>query len=707
MSVNQIIDVVLSLKDKQNSLSPLNRIQTDVNDGDYQASSKYYLETKLTSEQEQLITYLMQHPGHIVLVQAGAGSGKTHALLTLAYRLRHNMKDQLCVTPREQLTIAIFKHDSLFYFRQCACTYTIASLFMSFLNVSKFMEYTSLEKNVVRTMTNVEYIHLVVTMMKKCKLLKYPPNHFFVIDEYTMVPKIFLFLFVFFAKKHKITLVVCGDKNQLPPIMDSIHSRVSSYNIIKRLCHKEINFTRNLRCLDPWYSRFLSFIAAFSSNANLDPFAYFIVALYFPTHLFRTRLPTDTFIGGHHSDITFDMHRSVTHTESPVSFYEYTDTSVSGAAEPINLPRVEEYYQNDEVGKFLPYLPLIVGQKYYYETYSEHSVVTLLEVRCVYPRINNITYTHIIEVIVKTKDGTIIHVPKSSCNKVLFNQHKSFLLQGVHNASETYGKKSLIALYNFPLYPTNMISVHMAQGRTITEQISFNFLHITYQGLYVCLSRLRNPTQVNRITIPTPTNYLVSVILAFPELIHMTSVQDFEFSHIMTKLTGCRLYNVPDANAMLMDIHLFFLPETTVDSKQRIYDRFRQESINWSSSAIIAPNQADFNKSTTLEFIIQHQDVLYASSCLESLDLKYWIYEFCRASMFDVEKIDVLSEIVSEVSTLKPNMICIKNVGEKILVASSRFQFELYNMYISNNNITVDWLINQLDKEINNKKGSL
>lgn len=288
----------------------------------------------------------------------------------------------------------------------------------------------------------------------------------------------------------------------------------------------------------------------------------------------------------------------------PLERYVQFDSKISG-------PKVE---------KFLPYLPLVIGGKYYVNRHSEYTIGTLVAINTVdgslIMKLNNI---HLI-------------VLKTANKNVIFEQHYDFLKEDMQGI-----------IYSYPIYPANFMSIHKCQGCTVTENLDLSIEQADYRGLYVALSRVKSADQIKRISIQNQASHLLSVIVNFPELIERNMVTAESLQRRMHD-SNYIFYNIKSLNIEEITnfaiLCMMFMQSDTTDKRVNI----RNDIIKRLTEAIAAnksidqnilkpPNNSYLIKDMNLTLvgkIYEFRNVFMALSCIEDTDRTIWLYEFIK-----------------------------------------------------------------------------
>jgi hypothetical protein len=288
----------------------------------------------------------------------------------------------------------------------------------------------------------------------------------------------------------------------------------------------------------------------------------------------------------------------------PLERYVQFDAKISG-------PKVE---------KFVPYLPLVIGGKYYVNRHSDYTIGTLVAINTVDGSL-----------ILKVNDVHLI-VVKETNKDVIFEQHYDFLKEDVQGS-----------IYSYPIYPANFMSIHKCQGCTVTDNLDLSIEQADYRGLYVALSRVKNADQIKRISIQNQASHLLSAIVNFPELIERNMVTAESLQRRMHD-SNYIFYNIKSLNMEEMTnfaiLCMMFMQSDTADKRANI----RNDIIKRLTETIAAnkcihqnilkpPNSNDLIKDINLTLVgkmYEFRNVFMALSCIEDTDRAIWLYEFIK-----------------------------------------------------------------------------
>lgn len=511
---------------------------------------------RLNSQQRKIFDYMMAHPRDMVVIQAGPGTGKTFTLKSIAFNAR-------CPS-----TVIIYKKDLLNKFTYCAHRYTVAKFFMQMFDLN-YYAYKALCDQIGSSMSPQEFIYAVMTLLNK---FQPPPalDGYMMIDEYTVIPKPLLIALLIILKEYKVGTIISGDCNQLQSIQSAQNNGISSFEIAQTFSDKTFFMDRNERCPDPKYNRVMKFISKLSSNKRLDKSAHALVASVFLGKLAASSEYNDVHLAGTHRELTRLVHMYVVNEEIPVEFYliktnvyeevddaplpeddnrtdmELIDTSVE-LGNGIIQPSIVTNYINDKMPKkFLPYLPLKIGAKYYVNELTEDCIGELIEI-------------HDNDKVLKVRmsDGTVSEVCKKNCSNMLNEMHLDAIKQRLRGG-----------VYNYPIYPINIMTMHKCQGCTMIDPLDINLGSTTYEGLYVAISRVTHPDGIRRIVIPNLLDHMFSAIINFPEHVN-PNFDDFTEELLLERFENYKYYKILETHKCLA-ILSEFINATTKEERIKL-----------------------------------------------------------------------------------------------------------------------------------------
>ncbi|ATY70179.1 DNAhel 2 [Tomelloso virus] len=560
-----------------------------------------YRECNLNSEQREIFDCIKEDPTRIILLQAGPGCGKSYTLKTIAYGIKNVKFDTI-----------IYKLDLLDSFKYNTRRFTVAKFVMRLLQIGYF-QYQALDRLLSQTISFYDFMLVITAMIKKSKLPNMLGGVVF-LDEYTVVSKPILLVTLMLLEYHKIGAIICGDRNQLQNIFNSRHAPLSSYKIASSFADKSFVLHKNERCSDKDYNDIIGYISQFSCNRRLDDFAFAMVSAIFLPQLIAPPNYYQVHLAGTHQELSTLAHTLVCNNRIPTEFYAIDRSkvrnpeTVSSTLLPtealLEYQRRIDRNEPPRVDKFLPYLPLMKGGRYFVNKHSEHSQGILKEI--------NPDGSLLMEM----DDGNKILVTRNTKDGVMFEEHRKYLL---NNES---GR-----LYSYPIYPAEFMSIHMCQGCTIVENLDLILTNTQYQGLYVAMSRVTRPEQISRVTIPNQLSFIVSTIIHFPKLVETMkiTVNDLELG-----MTNYVFYDVShNASPFLPLIHDFIL-NTDPNVRRRLRNAIIEHASTYPQRII----QHDFkppdapSELLTMSTIIKYREIFMALACVDEIDRNVWLHEY-------------------------------------------------------------------------------
>lgn len=678
-----------------------------------------YKVENLNRDQLEIWNYVKSNKDKIILLQAGPGRGKSFVLKSIAYNL-----------PNIKFDTIIYKNDLLATFKYNSRRFTVAKFVMKTLNLGYF-QYKAFDKLLSSKISAYDFILVIVSMLKRAKLPNMSDGIVF-IDEYTIISKPILLMTLILFEHYKIGAIVCGDKNQLQNIYNSRHAPLSSYKLAASFASRQFELYKNERCSDENYNELIDYISQFSSNKRLDPFAFAIISAIFLKQLIEPPNYNHTHLAGTHQELSDLTHTLVCNNQYPVEFYSIDQSKLRDKdfvvqAKPTLQPTqaLIDYLdrinnnQAPRVDKFLPYIPLVIGARYYVFKHSEYSQGTL----------NAINLDGTLEIIMDS-GGEVILVSRNSNDSAIFEQHRDFLLNGMP------GK-----IYGYPIYPANFLSIHKCQGCTMSNNLDLLLNNTVFSGVYVALSRVIRPEQIARITIPDQISYIVSTIINFPQHVYNKpiTVQDLKDG-----LTNYVFYDVSRDMVPFGSLISDYILKTDVETRQIARSKIIDLAKGYPQN-IVKVDDSPFNDSSnllTMSLIIKYRSIFLALACLDEIDRNVWTHEFLLAntemahllpsdfrpnskSMSDIECRE-LNELVKmaglhsgyamEISTMEyiksksvsairmekwdrdaRAKFVIEKVQEYVFMESTEFCAKIYSKLKNGDQITESWLIDELN----------
>lgn len=699
---------------------------------------KIYTYDALNKDQKVIYDYITANPQSIITIQAGPGCGKSFLLKTIG----HTVTDI-------PANVIIYKHDLLHSFRHCARRNTVAKFVMDLLDIN-FKCYESIDYTISSNITAYQFMTAIVSCVRIAKLgdLK---GSFVFLDEYTIISKPILLMVLMTLEYHKIGTIICGDMNQLQNIHNSRHAIMSSHFIAKSFSAREFNLFKNERCCEKDYNDIIDHFAQYSSDKKLDEYAFAIVATIFMEQTTKAPKYNDIHIAATHQELANLQHMLVCNESYPTNFYMLNQSHVQENPTPILQYTVPMFLYEMErqeivekqqrktpgVGKFLPYIPLVIGARYYYNKHSEFSQGVLVAID---------TVQETVAIRPDNDPNSIVVLKKTNSDEVIFEQHLNFLMDNGNN------RRQPGHIYSYPIYPANFMSVHKCQGCTITENLDLLLHKTTYQGLYVALSRVTTAKQIVRVTFPNQVSHLVSTIVNFPE--HLDG-NPIPISVIHERMINYKFYQVTNmvqyAN-WCCDFIKCTSKASRIETRKVILNALASDSTVTVKilSQTPEPIPADYNQ-VTISRIIKYNEIFLALASIEAIDSNVWIHEFMihnrdmemflpknksginMGKMPDTKeqfKPTTLCEIAGwnksyplEVATTEyiksraklnyhtdPKDVearakyCIESPMEGVFLETTEFCARIYKRYMDNETIDMPWLIDELNRMLEHKK---
>jgi hypothetical protein len=583
---------------------------------------RMYSPDKLNPMQQDIYAWAKSNPTDIALVQAGPGCGKSFTLLTIATTTVGD--------------VVIYKRDLLDMFMMQMRRFTVCRFGMTIFDVD-FCGWKGLEKTVSSNMTQLEFMLMIAGMLARARL----PNlagSLVLLDEYTVISKPVLVSILILLESYGIGTLMCGDRNQLQNIFNSRHAPLSAYELGCSFAKHNFTLKENIRCQNQHYRDIIDMLAEMSSERPLDDNAFAIVSAVFPQQLIAETCYTDTHLAGNHCDLTWLAHMLVIRETIPHAYYLLDMQGTADATQlnhKIIMPdelvlyfeqnkKVDPYtgQQIPWVGRFLPYLPLKPGGRYYVHRYSERSVCTLDSVGY-----NDRGEVDVAWVKLDSEPDRLVKVERENCDAVMFDQHREELLR---NHSEP-GKLRRGHLTNLPLYPANFFTIHKSQGITIANSPVDLLLASTgtsYRSLYVAMSRVKTQEQISRVYIHRQQTFLLSTVLNFKSF---SLNPDFR---VTAEILKARIpYDYPiwetrpgvDTTLVQADLARFWLSTDANVRTQLAQSLFMRSKINHNLGHRTA-RISHFEQA--LVHVVRHRDVFRALACLGQRDRIVWLREW-------------------------------------------------------------------------------
>lgn len=564
----------------------------------------------------------------------------------------------------------IFKNDLLAQFEPMTKVYSVAQFFIEILKLPDLMVYKNFTNQLTARITPTDYVKLFASILSRVSIIDMR-DVLVILDEYTIINKTLLFILLVVFKHYKIGCILSGDKNQLQTIGDSKNTRATeSYELAQLFADKTFNFTKNERCVCPKYNEMIKLVSRYSTDKKLDDFGYAMVTAALFENMNGVAQFSDTFISSTHRSLAITQHTMTIDPNEDIktSFYMWDNTKKVGKTiirildkngvviPAIQMPSVvSEYAQwatrmhnnTDSRNlnkntifpfKFLPYIPLKVGCYYYVHHYSDSCIGELI----------NIDLDNKILTLRMQQTKSIVRVVQSSQYEgVIFEEHR-FWLKNVQGFEEAFNGNSR-KIFNYPIYPAKFMTIHRAQGCTISDRINMDLTASNYQALYVAMSRVNDKSQIINVKIPKQLAHTLSVIVNFPQ-----------YCNVGVELTG------KDIESKLKSNYLLYTPKRDwITHYANLVQRFLNEVDNRGEirkeilcglnarcmSEIIAITEPQ-ESAQQEELEIENSQLLFSHilkylnyyKCLSNWpdrDRLYWIHEFLRlmpefkSEMFD------------------------------------------------------------------------
>lgn len=592
-----------------------------------------YVRKNLNSDQAAVFDCVKENPNKIIVVQGDPGTGKTFTMLTLA-----NHMFDTSIPPN----VVIYKRDLVHMYRFSANGYTVAQFIMRVFRLS-MVEYERLEQELSMPMSVEHFLNAIVNLIR-CLIVDPGEDDFrhplLILDEYTVISKPFLLIIMITLYRYRIGAVICGNKNQIENIHNSTHAgQCSAYDIVSAFSTITFNLSRNERCSDTSYNEKVNFIGTLSNDNVLDAWGYALVSAMFYQNIIKSLELSDTIIAKYPSDLTEQLNLLVTEKSVPTSYWYIIKNSVNklhmrNSEYCLPYPTVQYYkaltaiangntgvseeYKKWYPGKYLTFLPLIIGNAYFLHKFSERTLCTLKtlelstdgQIQCVIVEIS------------KTKE--LKRILRCICTEAVFEKHAMYLLK---TGFEICGD-----LFNFPLYPAFSMSIYMSQGRTIPHRVSFIFTKSTYRDLYVAISRVTSSENINRVAIPQPIQYLVSTVLNFD----VTDLKPLTLDKIKEKMINGNytFYDVPPQTQDVLHTTIHSLTLDTVNERLAAREQLKHLVHTKKIPTTILKQKINKTDDSTLSFLLKIKNTVTSLATLSPLESCVWIHEFLREPNF-------------------------------------------------------------------------
>lgn len=600
---------------------------------------------KLNEKQKRIFNYIEERErdgeNFCILVQAPPGTGKTFTMMTIAY----NWEPKVCVV--------IYKKDLLSQFAYTKnYLLTVCKFFMCIFNL-KYHEWVSLDKQLCRKLNCEQFLNILIGLLRRAVIPKCFHDKILIMDEYTIVPKLILYLFLLLCKIYNLKVVFCGDKNQLQNIHNSKYTvEMSSFEIVLNFSTKMFDLSKNERCLDENFNEIIKFVSKYSCEKLLDKFAFCFLSAIFSKKMLTPSQPEDTILASTHSTLAEAIHKKVLKHNICCSFYFINGMSVKSEnkqniqgkliANEMYQPIVRKNFTNsNNVDKYLPYIPLIINAPYYVQTFSEKSICFLAN----YDSVKKIVYMK--RNLEETDDKKFLSFHRETCNDVLFPNHLYWILNGGLGDSFLF-KASAGKIYNYPIYPAFLVTKHMCQGRTLTGNVHIilSKTQSNYQSTYVALSRVREKKQINRIQMPNGTSFLFSALINFAsefinkdELTADDLIEKFEnennykFFNLLSFKDKTCIETVKKMICLFFSktekTHRTYILNSLIKFSSKIKPEYINNNINNNNNKKIKNNN---NSNNLMKLLLKFKNVIFNLSLLQHIECKIWIHEFLQCT---------------------------------------------------------------------------
>jgi ABC-type oligopeptide transport system ATPase subunit len=237
---------------------------------------------------------------------------------------------------------------------------------------------------------------------------------------------------------------------------------------------------------------------------------------------------------------------------------------------------------------------------------------------------------------------------RQRCDKCLFDAHFEYLISDCDTP---------FSVFNYPIYPANFMTIHKAQGCTIREPVDLIFKNISFQQLYVAISRVQTRDQIVRMSIPSQQNLLVSSIVNFPELINGNSMVMLD--SIKKTMPNYRYYDVTNEHGLNNDHLVTDIQKTEFEQlrtdimcdvmkfltcseallRKDIRDAIikRLELVSFCILIPSAKHSKINDNVITISKVIEHRDVITALASMIPVDSYVWLHEYIHLSKDMIE----------------------------------------------------------------------
>lgn len=174
----------------------------------------FYRIENLDVDQRKFFEIVKNRRNKCILLQSGPGSGKTFTLLTISNNLQlgNEQTNQLS----RKITTVIYKNDLLTNFNTFTQTLSNASFFMKLFKLNYFA-YKSFSDNASTKLSPIETLFMIIDCLNVAKIELFSEN-LMIFDEYTVLPKLLLFVILVLCDHYDIQAIFSCDRNQLQTI---------------------------------------------------------------------------------------------------------------------------------------------------------------------------------------------------------------------------------------------------------------------------------------------------------------------------------------------------------------------------------------------------------------------------------------------------------------------------------------------------------
>lgn len=411
--------------------------------------------------------------GRVLLLDAPAGTGKSFTIIALMLILNHNIL----------ITFSVYRHDllnlsSIANFHKSRNFKTVASLVQSITGVH-FKNKTTLHDLHGQDKVFVLYKLLAFAIHGSVK------DDMLIIDEYTILEPTICLLLVLIARLQNKFVLFLGDKLQQTSILKSaLHDK---WNISLINPDYQFEFTKQQRVVDLEYNSILQALRNDIYDIeklvpNMD--LYKIYLTFRDNFHMEEKYDSNTiYISSWHNDLASKLRRFM-------------------MANKFELLPYIAYFENkfyastmeDVDWKFCMMLPLKVGFYYLYTR-----VLTINGVKKVYKYIVRLNEINDSSLIISNDEIGVVTLTEK-CRMDNF-----YMLDGHLNDVKAHFKRTLnitpTQIYSWPLQPFFIKTLYSIQGLTFPKDINLEVSldHITYNSLYVALTRIKERGNLGRI----------------------------------------------------------------------------------------------------------------------------------------------------------------------------------------------------------------